>query len=104
MASAAQTRASDIPRAQQLPALSKAHVEGGLSVSRVSRILAGVGAVVVLEWGKKQDLTPGSPIPQAAGAAPTPAKSPFSLANGCRSTLQSVSPNHARLTQTVDFV
>ena len=66
MASAAQTRASDIPRAQQLPALSlslclehcalrsaralrNAHVEGGLSVSRVSRIIAGVGAVVLPE-------------------------------------------------------
>lgn len=80
LASAAQTRASDIPRAQRLPALSlsqclehcggdraralrKAHVEGGLSmsalareiglsVSRVSRIIAEVEAVMVLEGAK----------------------------------------------------
>ena len=77
LASAAQTRASDIPRAQRLPALSlsqcrercgghraralrMAHVEGrlsmsalareiGLSVSRVSRLIAGAEAEVVLE-------------------------------------------------------
>ena len=76
LASAAQTRASDIPRAQRLPALSlsqclercgghraralrMAHVEGGLSmsalareiglsVSRVSRLIAGAEAAVVL--------------------------------------------------------
>ena len=80
LAGAAQTRASDIPRAQRLPALSlsqclehcggdraralrKAHVEGGLtmsalareiglSVARGCRIIAGVGAVVVLEGAK----------------------------------------------------
>lgn len=77
LASPAQTRASDIPRAQRLPALSLlqcldrcsghrapalrvAHVEGGLSisalareiglsVSRVSRLIAGAEAAVVLE-------------------------------------------------------
>ena len=80
LASAAQTRASDIPRAQRLPALSlsqcldrcgghraqalrMAHVEGGLSmsalareiglsVSRVSRLIAGAEAAVVLEEAK----------------------------------------------------
>ena len=80
LASAAQTRASDIPRAQRLPALSlshclercgghraralrMAHVEGGLSmsalareiglsVSRVSRLIAGAEAAVMLEEAK----------------------------------------------------
>ena len=78
--STAQTRASDIPRAQRLPALSlsqclercgghraralrMAHVEGGLSmstlareiglsVSRVSRLIAGAEAAVILEEAK----------------------------------------------------
>jgi REP element-mobilizing transposase RayT len=80
LASAAQTRAADIPRAQRLPALSlaqslarcggdrdralrMAHVEGGLSmsalareiglsVSRVSRIIAAVEAAMGVEGAK----------------------------------------------------
>ena len=80
LASATQTRASDIPCAQRLPALSlsqclercgghraralrMAHVEGGLSmsalareiglsVSRVSRLIAGAEAAVMLEEAK----------------------------------------------------
>ena len=71
LASAAQTRASDISRAQQLPALSlsqrldhcggdraralrKAHVEGGLAVSLVRRIIAGGAAAVVLKGAKSK--------------------------------------------------
>ena len=89
LVSAAQTRASDIPRAQRLPALSlsqcqehcgghrlarplrKAHVQGGLSMSTmargirpspslVSRNIAGVEATVALE-GARGKTCPGEP-------------------------------------------